>query len=346
VLPYVVKRLVWAVVVFVAVTFSTYIIFFVVPTNRPRIVQGRDITTSVSDATGIHGPVYRQYGEFLWRIVRGHSLGRSTTGREDVNEMLGHAVPITASVLFGGAVFWILISIPIGILSAVRPRSLLDRTTMILVLIGISVHPVWLGLILIYVFSWKLQLVPVGGYCDFFYSGGSESCGGPAQWAYHLVLPWLTLGLLFAALYVRMIRAQVRETMELDFVTTARAKGASEWRVLRSHVLRNAMLPVVTMLGMDISIAFGGAVFIERVYGLPGIGQLAVRSLQRQDLPPIMGIIVVVTIAIVVFNLIVDLLYAWLDPRVGHAPRALEKEERANLRGQPAAAEPAAEAVL
>ncbi len=342
-LPYVVKRLAWAVVVFLAVTASTYIIFFVIPTNRSGNIQGRDITTDVTAATGIDGPVYKQYGEFLWRIVTVQSLGRSTTSREDVNDMLVRAVPITASLLFGGAVFWMLISIPIGILSAVRPRSLLDRTTMIFVLIGISVHPVWLGLSLIYIFSWKLQLVPVGGYCDFFYSGSSETCGGPAQWAFHLLLPWVTFGLLFAALYVRMIRAQVRETMHLDYVTTARAKGASEWRVLRTHVLRNAMLPIVTMLGMDLGIAFAGAVFIERVYGLPGIGTLAVRSLQRQDLPPIMGIIVVVTVAILVFNLIVDLLYAWLDPRIGHVPRGLEKEERAYLRGQPA--EPAAEAV-
>jgi peptide/nickel transport system permease protein len=142
---------------------------------------------------------------------------------------------------------------------------------------------------------------------------------------------------------VRMIRAQVRETMHLDFVTTARAKGASEWRVLRAHVLRNAMLPVITMLGMDLGIAFAGTVFIERVYGLPGIGTLAVRSLQRQDLPPIMGIIVVVTVAILVFNLLVDLLYAWLDPRIGHVPRGLEEEERAYLRGQ--RAEPAAKPV-
>ncbi len=330
-LPYVVKRLAWAVVVFIAVTFSTYVIFFVIPTNRPRIVQGRDITTSVNQATGIHGPVWREYGTFLWRIVSGQSLGRSTQSREEVNAILERSAPITASLLFGGAVFWMLISIPIGILSAMRPRSLLDRAAMIFVLIGISVHPIWLGLIMVYIFGFKLHLVPLGGYCDFFYAGESEGCGGPRQWAYHLILPWVTFGLLFAAIYVRMIRASVLETLDHDYVTTARAKGASEWRVVRAHVLRNAFLPVITMLGMDLSIAFGGSVFIETVYGLPGIGRLAVRSLQRQDLPPIMGIIVLVTIAILIFNLIIDLLYAWLDPRVGHAPRGLDEEERAAL---------------
>jgi peptide/nickel transport system permease protein len=328
----VLKRLAWAVVVFIAVTFSTYVLFFIIPTNRPGNIQGRDITAGVTQATGIHGPVWRQYSEFLWRIVTVQSLGRSTTSREDVNTTLRRAAPITASLLFGGAIFWMLVSIPIGILSALRPRSLLDRAAMLFVLIGISVHPIWLGLILVYVFGHKLQLFPLGGYCDFFYAGSSEVCGGPRQWAYHLILPWVTFGMLFAALYVRMIRASVRETLDHEFVTTARAKGASEWRVVRGHVLKNAFLPVITMLGMDIGIAFGGSVFVETVYGLPGIGRLAVRSLQRQDLPPLMGIIVLVTVAILVFNLIVDLLYAWLDPRIGVSPRGLDEEDRAQLR--------------
>ena len=340
-----VKRLAWAVVVFLAVTFSTYVLFFVIPTNRPgnTNVQGRDITASVTQATGIHGPVYREYGTFLWRIVTVQSLGRSTTSREDVNTTLRRAAPITASLLFGGAVFWMLISIPIGILSALRPRSLVDRAAMLFVLIGISVHPIWLGLILVYVFGHKLQLFPLGGYCDFFYAGASETCGGPRQWAYHLLLPWVTFGMLFAALYVRMIRASVLETLHHDYVTTARAKGASEWRVVRGHVLKNAFLPVITMLGMDVGVAFGGSVFVESVFGLPGIGRLAVRSLQRQDLPPLMGIIVLVTVAILIFNLAVDLLYAWIDPRVGHAPRGLDEEERAQLsaaRAEPSAAKP------
>ncbi len=337
------KRLAWAVVVFVAVTFATYILFFVIPTNRPSTssnVQGRDITASITQATGIHGPVWHQYGEFLWRIVTVQSLGRSTSSRESVNAQLKRAAPITASLLFGGAVFWMLVSIPVGILSALRPRSLLDRATMIFVLIGISVHPIWLGLILVYVFGYRLQMFPLGGYCDFFYAGASEVCGGPRQWAYHLILPWITFGMLFAALYVRMIRASVLETLENDYVTTARAKGASELRVVRSHVLRNAFLPVITMLGMDIGIAFGGSVFVETVFGLPGIGRLAVRSLQRQDLPPLMGIIVLVTVAILIFNLVVDLLYAWLDPRIGTSPRGLDEDDRAQLRK--ARAEPAA----
>jgi len=155
-----------------------------------------------------------------------------------------------------------------------------------------------------------------------------------------MILPWITFGMLFAALYVRMIRASVRETLDNDYVMTARAKGASELRVVRNHVLKNAFLPVITMLGMDVSIAFGGSVFVETVFGLPGIGRLAVRSLQRQDLPPLMGIIVLVTLAILIFNLVVDLLYAWLDPRIGTSPRGLDEEDRAQLgkaRAEPSA---------
>ena len=331
-----VKRLAWAVVVFIAVTLSTYVIFFVIP-NRPA-ARGRDITTSFSRATGIHGSVLTEYGQFLGRIVTGHSLGHSTANGEDVNTILARAAPVTASLLLGGAVFWMLLAIPIGILSAVRPRSLLDRTSMVFVLIGISAHPLWLGLVLSSLFGFRLHLFPLGGYCDFFYSGGGQACGGPTEWAYHMVLPWITFGLLFAALYARMIRASVLETLDSDHVMTARAKGASEARVLRAHVLRNAFLPVITMLGMDLSLAFGGSVFVESAFGLPGIGRLAVRSLQREDLPPLMGVIVLVTVAILIFNLIVDLLYAWLDPRVGHAPRGLEEDERAYLRGQRAEA--------
>ena len=327
-LPYVLKRLAWAVMVFIAVTLSTYIIFYVIPANRPQATRGNEVTKSTEQLTGLHGPVYRQYEQFLQHIVTGGSMGQSTATGEDVNAIMRRAVPITASLVFGGAIFWLMLAIPIGIISALRPRSLTDRASMIFILIGISVHPVWLALILNYLFAYKLHALPFAGYCDFFYPSLGQQCGGPTQWAYHLILPWMTFGLMFAALYARMIRASVLETLGADYVTTARAKGASEWRVIRHHVLRNAALPLITMLGMDLGLAFGGAVFIETVFGLPGIGSLAVRSLRRQDLPVLIAIIVLVTVAIIIFNLIVDLLYACLDPRVGYSPKGLDEEDR------------------
>ncbi len=185
---------------------------------------------------------------------------------------------------------------------------------MVFVLVGISAHPVWLGLLLSYFVGFRLGLTPLGGYCDLI--NPSTACGGPAQWAHAMILPWITFAILFAALYVRMIRANVIEAMNEDYVRTARAKGASEAIVMRSHVLRNAMLPVVTMLGMDIGLAMGGAIFTESVFGLPGLGKTAVASLEGFDLPTVQGIVVFSTLAIIVLNLVVDLLYAWIDPRI------------------------------
>jgi peptide/nickel transport system permease protein len=216
--------------------------------------------------------------------------------------------------VFGGAVFWMLIALPVGILSALRPRSLLDRLAMVFVLIGISAHPVWIGLLLAYFLGFKAGVFPITGYCDFINPSGD--CGGPVQWAYHLFLPWATFAFLFAALYVRMIRANVMEALGEDYVRTARAKGAPEWLVMRSHVLRNALLPVVTMLGMDIGIALGGAIFTESVFGLPGLGKTLIQSIEGFDLPVTQGVVVFATLAIIVFNLLVDLLYAWIDPRI------------------------------
>jgi peptide/nickel transport system permease protein len=207
-----------------------------------------------------------------------------------------------------------MLAVPIGILSALRPRSLLDRLAMVFVLVGISAHPVWIGLIFAYFIGFKAGLTPITGYCDFINPSGD--CGGPVQWAYHLILPWITFAILFAAVYVRMIRANVMEALTEDYVRTARAKGAPEWLVMRSHVLRNAMLPVVTMLGMDIGLGLGGAVFTETVYGLPGLGKTAITAINGVDLPVLQGIVVFSTTMIIFFNLLVDVFYAWIDPRI------------------------------
>jgi peptide/nickel transport system permease protein len=246
--------------------------------------------------------------------VRHGSLGESYATRREVTDMLAGALPVTISLVVGGAVLFMLIAIPVGVVCATRPHSLLDRLSMLVVLLGVSAHPAWIGLILSYFAGYKWGLTPIGGYCDLV--NAPVDCGGPAQWAYHMVLPWITFAVLFAALYARMVRASVLETLQEDYVRTARAKGAPASLVMRSHVLRNAALPVVTMLGMDVGLAFGGAVFIEQVFGLPGMGRLAVAALPRRDLPVILGVVLTVTVAILVFNLVVDLLYGWLDPRV------------------------------
>src|SRR5919202_6591835 len=328
---YLVRRIVWAALLFLAITLVTYILFFVLPVTEARVVRRTEVgPNDVRQALRVHGPFYAEYGRFLGRFLHG-SLGVSFVNREGVNAIVGRAAPVTASLVVGGAVIWLLIAIPVGILSALRPRSLLDRVTMIAVLIGISAHPLWIGLMLSYSLGFRLHAFPLGGYCDLF--SPATPCGGPVQWAYHLVLPWGTFAILFAALYVRMVRANVLDALDEDYVRTARAKGASPWRVLRSHVLRNALMPIVTMLGMDMGLAFGGAIFVETIFGLPGLGRTAVLSLQRQDLPTIMGVIVWSTTAILIFNLVVDLLYTWVDPRV-----RMFKPKEARAASAPAAA--------
>jgi peptide/nickel transport system permease protein len=315
-------------VLFLSVTVVSYIIFFLVPAEPARLMAGPqappDQVARIRKQMGLDDPVYVQYGRFLGGMMpisfdggphlKAPSLGRSYATRQPVTEIIKDAAPVTASLVFGGAILWMLIAVPIGILSALRPRSLLDRSAMVFVLIGISAHPVWIGLILIYFVGYKAGLTPLGGYCDMI--NPSTDCGGPIEWAHSLILPWITFAILFAALYVRMIRANVLEAMNEDYVRTARAKGAPEWLVMRSHVLRNAMLPVVTMLGMDIGVALGGAIFTEAVFGLPGLGRSALQALEGFDLPAVMGIVVFATICVIVFNLFVDLLYAVIDPRI------------------------------
>jgi peptide/nickel transport system permease protein len=319
---YLVRRLLWAVLLFIVITFVTFVIFFMAPADPARAVCGgeRAQPECIENATeklGLDKPIIVQYGKFLKRLVVDQSLGTSFATGEDVNEAIKEAAPVTASLVFGGAVLWLIIGLLVGVFSALKPRSLVDRVAMVFVLIGVSAHPVWIGLILSYFFGYKWGITPIANYANFFGAPADSGLpGGPWQWFYHMILPWWTFAILFAALYVRMIRANVMETMNEDYVRTARAKGAPERRVLRVHVLRNALLPVVTMLGMDIGVALGGAIFTENVYQLPGLGRIAIVAIGTDDLAIVQGVVVFATIAILFFNLIVDLLYAWIDPRI------------------------------
>ncbi|MGB2874621.1 MAG: ABC transporter permease [Gaiellaceae bacterium] len=319
---YLVRRTLWAILLFLVITFVTFVIFFMAPHNPARAMCGGEhaqaqCITTATHQLGLDRPVYIQYGKFLKRLVIDRSLGTSFATSQSINSTIGQAAPVTASLVFGGAVLWMLIGLSVGIFSALKPRSLIDRGAMVFVLIGVSAHPVWIGLIFSYFFGVKWHLTPIANYANFFGAPKDSGLpGGPWQWFYHMILPWFTFALLFAALYVRMIRANVMETLNEDYVRTARAKGAPERRVLFSHVLRNALLPVVTMLGMDIGVALGGAIFTEGIYQLPGLGRTALIAIQDQDLATLQGVVVFATIAILFFNLVVDLLYAWIDPRI------------------------------
>jgi peptide/nickel transport system permease protein len=326
---YVIRRLLWAVALFLAVTLIGFVLFYLIPADPAKFACGRacdaEMVAKTAHYLGTDRPVYVQYGRFIGRLMplsfaggphlKSPNLGRSFVNRQDVNSIVGAAAPVTGSLVFGGMILWMLIAVPVGVMSALRPRSVMDRMSMTGVLIGISAHPVWLGLIFSYIFGYWLGITPIAGYANFFHPLYAQA-GGPVQWAYHLILPWVTFAILFAAVYVRMIRANVMETMNEDYVRTARAKGAPESRVMRAHILRNALLPVVTMLGMDVGLALGGAVFTEGVYSLPGLGRQTIQSLNNYDSPTVLGILVFSTTAIIIMNLVVDLLYAWIDPRI------------------------------
>lgn len=319
---YLIRRILWAIFLFFIITFVTFVIFFMAPNDPARAMCGGDQASrqcllTATEKLGLDKPVLVQYFKYLDRLVVHHDLGTSYATGQSINEKIKMAAPVTASLVFGGAVLWMIIGLSVGIYSALRPRSLIDRAAMVFVLIGVSAHPVWIGLILSYAFGVRWHITPIADYANFFGAApGSGDPGGPAQWAYHMILPWMTFALLFAALYVRMIRANVMETLNEDYVRTARAKGAPEQRILFAHVLRNALLPVVTMLGMDIGVALGGAIFTETVFQLPGLGRTVVVALGNDDLAIVEGVVVFATIAILFFNLIVDLMYAWIDPRI------------------------------
>jgi peptide/nickel transport system permease protein len=317
---FLIRRLFWAVFLFFTATIVTYLIFFVIPSNPAKLIAGRNADATdvarVARFYHLNVPVWQQYWIWIWNIVRHGSLGNSYISRQPVRYLISQDAPVTASLVFGGAVFWLSLSIPVGILSALRPRSLTDRVTMTFVLIGISAHPVWIGLILSFVVGYKLHLTPIAGYCNFWPGAAGAQCEGPVQWAYHMILPWITFMILFAALYVRLIRASVTETMSEDYVRTARAKGASQRRVMVQHVLRNSLLPVVTILGMDLGLALGGAIFTETVFNLPGLGNQVIRAYGSNDLPIITGVVVFSTVCVIVFNFIVDVTYGFLDPRI------------------------------
>jgi peptide/nickel transport system permease protein len=347
VLIFILRRLIWAVTLIFVVTLIAFLMFFVLPgdsRNAQRNEQG--FAPSLQTQFNIRGSFGVEYAHFLSHIARG-DLGDSMRSRDAVTDVIRRTLPVTASLVLGGTLLFLLIAVPIGLLSALRPRSLLDRGLMLLVLIGFSAHPLWLGLMLSYLLGVRAHAFPVGGYCDLTYHASSSNlCGGPRYWAYHMVLPWVTFACLFAALYARMIRASLLEAFGEDYVRTARAKGASKFRVLRVHVFRNAILPVITMLGMDVGVAFAGALFIETVFTLPGMGQLLVRSLANGDLPMVLGIVLVVSVAVVIANLLVDIAYSIVDPRIrlrgkGDSIAASRSVGRRRLRTQPRVSESA-----
>ena len=338
---YLLRRAVWACVLVLVVTFVMYVLFFVAPIGGLS-VSGRYDDVRLADSGSTQDdeqPALAEYVGFLGDLAHGN-FGTSWRSQDEVGDMIGQAVPATASLVLGGMVLWLVVAFSLGIYSAVRPRSLVDRVGSGFVLFGISAHPLWLGLVLAWLLGYVVEVFPIQGYCDFIRPSDASECGGPVQWAYHLVLPWIVFASAFAALYARMIRSSLAETLKEDYITAARARGVPERSVLRKHALRNGLIPIVTMLAMDLGIAFGSTLFIERIFQIPGLGFMVANALPRRDMPVILGVIVFVSLLIVLCNLLVDLLYGILDPRVS----GLAASKRRVVRDAPVpAGEPSAQ---
>ena len=319
-LTYIIRRLLWVVVLLFVVSALTFIIFFVLPSADPaQLRAGRQpnpqLVEQIRHNLGLDRPMIVQYGEYMKQVFLHFDFGYSYQNTISVKTQIMDRLPATISLALGAAVVWLLSGITVGIISAVRSRTVLDRATMGLSLVAISAPVYWLGLLSLYLFSDDIGKFPIfpgaGSYVPF-----SEN---PEKWFTSLILPWLVLAAAFSAFYARLLRSNLIETMGEDYIRTARAKGLSEKRVVLRHGLRSAITPIVTAAGLDIGILLGGAILTETVFNIPGIGRLVYESIQHSDLPMIQGTVLIGTFFIVLANLVVDILYAFLDPRVRYA---------------------------
>ena len=341
------RRALVAVTLVLVLTAATFAIYFALPTDPGRLLLGgrQQVTEqqleTANRALGTDRPVVEQYVSYVGDLARG-DLGISWLGAglggdgelegTPVRPTLFAALRVTGSLVLGGALLLLLLSIPLGLISASRPNSMLDRTVLLLSLVAISTHPIVIGLVLRLFAAERSDLAPQSGYCPLVrgeldrdsttligHLRRDDVCGGLADWAHHLVIPWVAFALFFAALYLRMIRARVLDVLDEPYIRTARAKGLPEWRVVGSHALRNAFAPVLTMLAMDMGTALGIAIYIETVFQLPGLGRLALSALGGEsgyDLPMLLGIVVVTAVVVIVLNLLADLAGGVLDPRL------------------------------
>ncbi|MYU22676.1 ABC transporter permease [Streptomyces sp. SID8352] len=298
------------------ISLAVFFLFYLAPGDPARSIAGDqaspEVLAQVTRSLGLDRPLYEQYVRFLGNLVTG-DLGYSYRNQQPVlNVILAH-LPVTLSLMGGAVVLWLLIGIPVGIMSARRPGSLRDRAGSVITMVGLSFPTFVLGMLALYLLFFLpskagLSLVPAGGYVPF--------AEDPPGWAWHLLLPWLTLAFITAAVYARLTRGQMLDVLGEDYIRTARAKGLRESRITYVHGLRSSLTPLVSQLGVDLGTMFGGAVVTEQVFGLMGIGRLVVTSVTTQDRPVIIGVVVFVAAAVVVVNIVVDFLYALLDARV------------------------------
>jgi len=311
---FIVRRLVGAVLVLVAVSFLVFLIFIVVPGGDPATrIAGKNandqLITNIRHDWGFDRPFYVQYWIMMKKTFTGKLI--SYTNQTNVISQIKQGLPATFSLSIGAAIIWLFFGVAVGIVAAVTAGRWSDRLVTLVALIGISMPVFWLGIITRYYLA-------EGGITTFFPDGEYVSLtSNPFQWFWHLLLPWCVLAVLFIGFYGRVLRSNILDTINEDYVRTARAKGLDPRRVLVKHVLRNSLIPIVTLFGLDFAgVLGGGAILTETVFDLHGVGQYAAQSIGSFDLPPIMGVTLYGAFFIVLFNAIVDALYAYLDPRI------------------------------
>jgi peptide/nickel transport system permease protein len=317
---YIIRRSLWVILLLLIVSAVTFVIFYALPSGDPAALRAGKSPSpeqlqTIRHTLGLDKPIYVQYWRYMKAIVLHFDFGYSYQNSQPVRREMFSRLPATASLTIGAVIVWLLIGLPVGVISAVRSRSMLDRTTMGLALLAISAPVYWLGLMGLFFFSKDI------GFIHIFMGAGSYTplTENPAKWFGSLLLPWIVLAASFAAFYARLLRSNLIDTMSQDYIRTARAKGLSERAVIWRHAVRAAITPIVTILGLDIGILLGGSILTETVFNIPGIGRYAYEGIINSDLPVIQGTVLFAAFFVVVANLIVDIAYALLDPRVRYS---------------------------
>jgi peptide/nickel transport system permease protein len=311
-LRFIIRRLIGAVAVLFAISILVFLIFNVVPaTNPAQRIAGKNATPQLVKNVEKEWGFDKSLPEQYWTQMKLIFTGKVTSYSQahiNIDKRILEGVPATASLCIGAAVIWLAFGIMFGYLSAIRAGGFTDRALTVIALIGISMPVFWLASILLYYFTYKIEIFPPSGY---------EPLSNPGKWFSHLILPWISLAVLFAGFYSRVLRSSMLDVMSEDYVRTARAKGLSNRRVMTRHVLRNSLIPVITLFGLDFGVLIGGgAIVTESLYNIEGVGLFTAEALKQQDFPSIMAVTIFGAFFIVLFNTLVDVAYAYLDPRI------------------------------
>lgn len=315
---YIARRLLYMLLVVLIITLATFLIFYVMPPGNPAVLfAGKQPTpqviAAVEEQFGLDQPLYIQYGRFVKNLFLGDEygwpgLGFSYDTRSPVKASIVDRIPVTIQLGVGAALLWLVLGVSVGIISALRRRTLVDRAAMGFALFGVSAPVFAVGLLGLYIFWQRLGWSAGTGFVPL-----RED---PGEWFSHMWLPWAVLSLQFAAFYARMVRGNLLETLGEDYIRTARAKGLPERTVIGKHALRSSLTPVVTIFGLDFSLLLGGAILTESVFNLPGLGQLVISAVNRSDIPVVLATTVLAALFVTFMALVVDLVYGLLDPRV------------------------------